>query len=36
PSASCSGTESETESSRQKHATPSSIAVGRINPIIIK
>ncbi|CAF3576107.1 unnamed protein product [Rotaria sordida] len=32
PSASCSGTESESESSRQKHAIASSITIGRVNP----
>ena len=36
PSASCSGTESETESSRQKHSTASSISFTRIAPPSLK
>ncbi|CAF1158021.1 unnamed protein product [Adineta steineri] len=36
PSASCSGTESESESSRQKHSTASSITFGRIPQPITK
>ncbi|CAF3502674.1 unnamed protein product [Rotaria sp. Silwood1] len=36
PSASCSGTESESESSRQKRTTASSITCERINPTIAK